>query len=314
VAPGHGQTLIAPAAGIVAPPETGLPVIGTRVRAGQTLLRLLAVPAGGDLLRTNEEVRAAEARARQATLEAQRAEQLFADRLISARERERAAADLEVARAALDAARSRAGIAGGDRSGGDAASSFVVNAPEDGVVRALHVGAGQTVAAGTPLVEVVRTDRMWVRVPVYVGDLSRLDLRAAATVRSLGDASGPGVLAAAQPAPPVADPVAASADLHYALPGGSAAFRPGARVQVSVPLRGEPAEVIAVPFAAVVYDYSGGTWVYERTAPLTYTRRRVALGAIAGSWAELLRGPPIGASVVTDGAAELFGTEFGVGK
>ena len=314
VAPGHGQTLIAPAAGIVAVNEGGLPVTGARVRAGQTLLRLLALPAGGELLRTNEEVRAAEARARQATLEAQRAEQLFADRLISARERERAAADLEVARAALDAARSRAGLAGGEKGAGASASSFVVTAPEDGVISALHVGPGQTVAAGTPMIEIVRTDRLWVRVPVYVGDLSRVDQRASVIVRGLGDASGAGVVATAQPSPPVADPSSASADLYYALPSGSSAFRPGARVQVAVPLRGESGDVPAVPYAAVVYDYQGGAWVYERVAPLTYARRRVALGAIAGGWAELKAGPPVGATIVTDGAAELFGTEFGAGK
>jgi hypothetical protein len=37
------------------------------------------------------------------------------------------------------------------------------------------------------------------------------------------------------------------------------------------------------------------------------------VAAVVGEQAALASGPPPGASVVTDGAAELFGTEFGAG-
>jgi hypothetical protein len=40
----------------------------------------------------------------------------------------------------------------------------------------------------------------------------------------------------------------------------------------------------------------------------------VAVEDISGATAILARGPAVGARVVTDGAAELFGVEFGVGK
>ncbi len=44
------------------------------------------------------------------------------------------------------------------------------------------------------------------------------------------------------------------------------------------------------------------------------SRQRVVVTDITGSLAVLSQGPAAGARVVTDGAAELFGVEFGAGK
>jgi multidrug efflux pump subunit AcrA (membrane-fusion protein) len=82
---------------------------------------------------------------------------------------------------------------------------------------------------------------------------------------------------------------------------------------VTLPLR-EEEEALHVPRAAILWDYLGGAWVYEKTAPRTYTRRRVELRRTQGEVAVLARGLRAGAEVVTAGAAELFGTEFGAGK
>ena len=45
-----------------------------------------------------------------------------------------------------------------------------------------------------------------------------------------------------------------------------------------------------------------------------YARERVVVADITGANAVLALGPAVGARVVTDGAAELFGVEFGAGK
>jgi hypothetical protein len=63
-----------------------------------------------------------------------------------------------------------------------------------------------------------------------------------------------------------------------------------------------------------LYDIHGGTWVYEQTAPQTFVRRRVEVQFIDQERAILAQGPSAGAKIVTQGAAELFGTEFGIGK
>jgi hypothetical protein len=68
----------------------------------------------------------------------------------------------------------------------------------------------------------------------------------------------------------------------------------------------------AVPVAALVYDSGGDIWVYTVTRPLTYVRQRVALARIEGDLAVLVSGPAPGTAVVTVGAAELLGSEYGV--
>ena len=80
-----------------------------------------------------------------------------------------------------------------------------------------------------------------------------------------------------------------------------------------MPLQGEDESLVA-PAAAILYDIHGGTWVYESTAPHTFTRRRVSVRWVSDGTAVLQRGPQAGAKVVTAGAAELLGAEFGVGK
>ncbi len=69
-----------------------------------------------------------------------------------------------------------------------------------------------------------------------------------------------------------------------------------------------------VPYSAVLYDPKGDTWVYINPEPLTYVRERVTVDYIQGGQAVLTDGPPEGTPVVAVGAAELYGTEFGVGR
>ncbi|MFN7318438.1 MAG: hypothetical protein ACK5S6_02905 [bacterium] len=45
-----------------------------------------------------------------------------------------------------------------------------------------------------------------------------------------------------------------------------------------------------------------------------FTRSRVLLEWVEGDSSIISKGPAVGTLIVTDGAAELFGTEFGAGK
>ena len=67
-----------------------------------------------------------------------------------------------------------------------------------------------------------------------------------------------------------------------------------------------------IPYSAVVYDNDGSTWAFVNTAPRTYVRQQIAVGAIQGSTAVLTAGPASGAAVVTVGAPELLGTEYNI--
>jgi hypothetical protein len=91
-------------------------------------------------------------------------------------------------------------------------------------------------------------------------------------------------------------------------------LRPGQRVQVKVPHpdSGKPQKVI--PYAAVLYDPHGNTWTYTNPEPLVFVRHRIEVEFIEGDRAVLREGPAVGTTVVTAGAAELFGVEQKFGQ
>lgn len=70
---------------------------------------------------------------------------------------------------------------------------------------------------------------------------------------------------------------------------------------------------MVVPYAAVLYDAKGNTWVYTSPEPLKYVRHAISVDYIDGDQAVLTAGPPAGTLVVTVGGQELFGAEFEIG-
>jgi len=70
---------------------------------------------------------------------------------------------------------------------------------------------------------------------------------------------------------------------------------------------------LIAPYAALIYDVSGGAWVYTNPSPLAYLRHAVVVETISGPDAYLAKGPAAGTQVVTVGASELYGAESGVG-
>ncbi len=67
-----------------------------------------------------------------------------------------------------------------------------------------------------------------------------------------------------------------------------------------------------IPYAAVFYTATGETWTYTNPEPLTFVRVPIVVDHIRGDDVFLSDGPPSGMDVVTQGAAELYGTETGV--
>jgi hypothetical protein len=69
-----------------------------------------------------------------------------------------------------------------------------------------------------------------------------------------------------------------------------------------------------IPVTAVIYDPSGASWTYTIPGVRTYLRVPVTVDHIDGNEAYLSAGPPVGTLVVTQGAPELLGAEYGVGE
>lgn len=69
----------------------------------------------------------------------------------------------------------------------------------------------------------------------------------------------------------------------------------------------------AVPYAALIYDPQGDTWVYTSPERLVFVRAPIEVDRIEGEVAYLSEGPASGTEVVAVGGAELYGVEFEVG-
>lgn len=152
---------------------------------------------------------------------------------------------------------------------------------------------------------------LWVRVPVFGSDLGAVERGRAAMIRPLGD-TGPARAARSVQAPPSANAVAGTVDLYFELDNRDRAYRVGQRVSATLPIAGGMTDGLSVPTSAIVRDIYGGEWVYAKTAPGVFIRQRIEVASTQGDRAILSRGLTPGAEIVTAGAAELFGTEFGV--
>jgi len=84
-------------------------------------------------------------------------------------------------------------------------------------------------------------------------------------------------------------------------------------VQTDVTRAAGAGKGIVLPYAALMYDASGGTWAYTSPEPLVYERVTVTVDFIKGDRVILSEGPTAGTEVVVVGAAELWGAEFGTG-
>lgn len=326
VAPsGTALAITAPTSGVLQAPN-GMPVAGNSVTKGQLLFRLVPLPATEreSPVLAQQAIDTVTARRDAAAKKAQRAAQLLTDGAGSRRQLEEAQAELAVAEAELKAARDRRTLA--TRSGTTEAG-VRLDAPQNGVVQAVHVREGQTVSSAAPLLDLVQLATVWIRVPIYAGESKDIDAKAPAHVLSLSDRpDADGSRAQSIAAPPSANPSTSAVDLYYAMSNSGQRFRPGERVSVRLTRRGSDAGVnaagaesgapaaLVVPKAALLHDAYGGTWVYVARDPQVYARVRVVVADIVGNLALLSVGPPVNARVVIDGAAELFGVEFGVGK
>jgi RND family efflux transporter MFP subunit len=306
---GRGVVVTAPVAGTLAgaaPPRPGV-----NVRRGDRLMTITPlVPAERDQrIDAQRAVTTAEAEELAARQRLERLEQLLKDGAASMRSVEEARAQHQVATAALTAARER--LAGASKNPVGAQGELTVSAPFDGVVQRVSAVPGQTVAASAPLLELAQIDTLWVRVAIYAGDVGSINDRQGILVRKLGTAETP-IPAERVTAPLQGDPSAASVDLYYAVSGVTRTLRPGERVLVEIPLTSMEKGLV-VPDKAVLYDIHGATWVYEDLGGNSYARRRIEVARHVGERAIVSRGLSEGMKVVTSGAAELFGTEFGAG-
>ena len=314
---GRSITVNAPLSGTLLLPDNGLiPAAGKQIVTSEPIYRLLLALPKQDILTVQEEVALREADFELAEKVVKRARQLLDDKAGSLKELEQAQSQLSKSMARLKVAKTRLELLekGEIDSADEGLSSLLVRSPIDGIIQKVHVSPGQTVTASEAMVEITSIDPVWIKVPVYVGDLTSIDSNQPAKVHNLGDFAA----VETQTAEPVvasftADPQSVTVDIFYELPNTDFSYRPGQKVSVTITLKVSE-QTLVVPYSSILYDMYGGTWVYENTEPQKYVRRRIELLHVLDGLAVLSHGPTVGAKGVSAGAAELFGTEFGVGK
>jgi RND family efflux transporter MFP subunit len=322
VPPGGLITVASPFNGVLKAPEGGgVPAPGRPVKQGQTVFSLVPIISPDVqatmaplLIQAEGQVKQATDQLKIAKVNLDRAESLLRDRLGGNAALVDAKAQFDLAETNLrNAERNREILA---KVTSDAAkgnfNAQEITAPAGGVIQALQALPGQKVQAGAPLFVVQILDPVWVRVPIFVGDLDNLAIDRDAMIG--GVAGAPGAAAhKGKPvaAPPSGDPIAGTVNVFYEVDNKDGRLRTGQRVGVTLPMQGED-ESLTVPSASLIRDIHGNTWVYEQTGDHAFSRRLIMVDRVVGDLAVVAGGKiKAGARVVTSGAAELYGAEFG---
>ena len=326
IATGKLIAVSSPLVATLKPPAGGaLPIAGATVKKGDPICALVPILAPearasmiSQLIQAEGSVKQAQDQLNIAKVALDRVERLVKDNSVSKATVDDARAQYELAqtthRAAVALRDTLKKVEGEAETG--SMTTITITAPASGMIQNVHVQVGQKVAAGAALFQVAEMDPLWVKVPVYVGEYKKLAPDRPAEICGLADAPGaPGArLGKPVAAPPMADPLAATVNVYYEVANKDLAFHPGERVGVILPMKGA-AESLTVPRASLIRDLHGGAWVYEKTAEHAYARRRVLVDRVVDNTVVLASGAiKPGAKVVTDGAAEIYGTEFNGGK
>ncbi len=283
---------------------------GDRVAAGQLLVTMMSPEAGAaqaDLAKARAELAARHAEAAFARTAAERAERLFALKVIARQEVERTVADREQAAAALaqaEAEMQRADVTAGQLGANNTRSGeSALRAPQAGVVLTRTAVPGTVVEVGYPLVVVTDPARLWLAVnapEVLIGSMHRGD-RLRFTVSAFPsdtftariDAIAPGL-----------DPDTRTLAVRAGILNGTGKLK--SEMLASVAVAGDPSiRAIAVPDEAI-QEIGGEMLVFMATPDgkggVVVMSRGVELGARSGGWTTVPRGVAAGETIITRGA------------
>lgn len=177
----------------------------------------------------------------------------------------------------------------------------------NGRVLQLHVGQGQFVQAGDPLWTVSDWQTLWLRVPVFPAELSKV-----LTDRPVQfDVSTPSDETSAIPLniPNAVQPNTRTLDLLYSVSNPDWRFRVGQSVIVQLPTSEETLWLV-IPQSAVLYDGFGQPFCYSsKHNSDVFQRGRIELGSSQDGTVQILRGLQADHLVVSVGAEQLVAEE-----
>ena len=278
--------------------------VGDRVRVGQALARV----SSPELTNMQLNYLRAYSTAAQAQRALERAQQLIQADVIGTAELQRRESELVVARAEMRAATDQLVQAGLPveaierlREQGNLHPSAAVSATLTGVVIERKVSPGQVAQPGDPLFTVANLDNVWV-----VGALPEQHARSVVAgqsvdiqVPALGERMMSGKIVY------VGDTVSVdtrSVMIRTQVDNARRDLKP--QMLATMRIRGEAQTSLAVPAQAVVRE-NDRDHVFVQKSDLVYRLTPVELGPANGDNRPVLKGLPVGAQVVTQGAFHL---------
>jgi len=263
---------------------------GAEIAAGQVVAELDA-----DGLRA--ELRGARAEASLAEIQRDRQKRLREQNAVSESDYDRAASQLEQARARVDDVQSQL-------------DKKTITAPFSGRLGIIQLDVGQYVSPGDPVVTLQTLDPISVDFTVPQQELARVEAGQPITVRvdAFGGESFDGRVVAISPK---VNQQTRSVPVRGRLGNPDGRLRPGMFVDVSVELP-EEEDVITLPQTAITYNpYGNSVFLVNETqtedgkTELTVERKFVRTGATRGDQVQILKGISEGDRVVTSGQLKL---------
>ena len=272
--------------------------VGARVRRGQTLVRLDAADVGLQADAAKAALNAAETDFAFAKAEHERYQTLFAQKFISA-------SALDAKRSAHDASRSRAEQARAQfEVSRNQAAYAMLAAPEDGVITAISVEAGQVVSAGQTVMKIARESECEVAISIPENRLDEIR-SAKSLVVVLWAKPGKVYPARVREIAPAVDPVTRTFAVRVSVLQADAALQWGMTANVGV-LGNAAGSAALLPLSSVYHATDGApaVWIYD---PQTHTvaLRSVKLGAYREDGVLIDNGITAGEWVVAAGVNKL---------
>jgi RND family efflux transporter MFP subunit len=312
----QGPARVRPAAGgealLTAPFDAVLtrepwPWPGRGVRVGETVLKL--VPRAGaqrSLAALEAEVRTLEAGARLAAERVERLQRLLEEEATSRAERDRGRAEAAALEARLAAARADLDNARAARTGVRSENALALTAPWAARVAEVLVTPGEAVAAGAPLVRLVKPRPVWLEVALRPEDAARLtSISPAVHLRRPGSPEPvsltPDEVRLVARAPEI-DPRTATRLVLLELQRDADDLPLGTSAQAELVLD-ETLEGIVIPDTSLVDD-GGHTITYVQLEGESFARREVGVLAREGRQV-LVEGLSEGERLVSEGGAAI---------
>ena len=315
IKPGHEVAIKTPATGFVVPEEgQKLAFLGDAVSEGQNLgaLRIFVSPQEeAQLIALKEEadilIRQSLASLETAQARLERIEQLSESGTLPGKEKQLAKEAMEQARAAYEEAQQQLPFLPSEPYERPLQlSASVIKSPSAGRVTKLYVQPGQLVIEGDTLWTISDRSSLWLRVPVFEGDLPRIDETEPAEVNAPGLESPISAVPTGIPQP--TETGRRTVDLFYEVANADGKLRPGEAVSVALPT-GKTTKRIVVPRSAILWDGMANAWVYAEEDNL-FRRQRIQVGPTTGEAVVVEHGLSAGESIVIIGAEALYGEEF----